>query len=149
MAKKKGSKKGASKATKATTTAKKSNAVVATGKGRSPRKGGLHDKMAWVDAQFCSKGKTRPEAVQGLLKKYPEMSENYARTIVYSQMNEYTFVPARERKAASKKKAAPASASKKTTSESNSKDKAASKKSKSSKKSTKSAPADDDDFDDF
>lgn len=153
MAKKTGSKKG-SKATAKNTVAKEKT----NGKGRTPRKGGLHDKIAWVNAQFCAKGKTRPEAAQGLLKKYPDMSENYARTIVYSQMSEYTFVAARGKgKAATSKKKAASSTSKKSTSSKSSKgkgkDESSKKSSSSKKKSTKPAPANgddlEDDFDDF
>lgn len=116
-------------------------------KGRTPRKGGLHDKIDWVDAQFAEKGKTRPEAVEGLLTKYPEMSENYARTIVYSQMREYTFTPAR-RKSAAKPAAKKSSASKSTSAKKGTSKKASAKKKTTSKK--KARPMDErDEFDDF
>ena len=55
---------------------------------RASKKGGLVEKRHFVIDNFVTKGLTRPEAVAGLQKKYPDMSVNYARTIVYSQLKD-------------------------------------------------------------
>lgn len=140
-----GGEKSMAKTKSATKKSTSKKAAATTAKGRTPRKGGLHEKIEFVNSNFVAKGLTRPDAVQGLLKKYPDMSENYARTIVYSQMKEYKFESARG-KAAPKAKASKASSktapAKKSTSKKSSK--------KTSAKPKKAAPVDEaDDFDDF
>jgi RNA polymerase sigma factor (sigma-70 family) len=96
--------------------AKKSKVVkkeVATeSAGRPARKGGMREKIDWAEKMFVVKGKSRSDAVAGLVEKYPDMSLNYARTLVYSYMKESDW-PATEKKAPSKKPAAKKAAPKK------------------------------------
>ena len=104
-------------------------------------KGGLKDKIAWVDAQFVEKEKSRADAVHGLLKKYPDMALNYARAIVYSYMKEFTFAKA-ERKSkspATKKTTAQKAAATKAKNKAAAAKKPASKA--SAKKNTSKAPS--------
>lgn len=85
----------------------KGKAVVAEKKaaGRTPKAGGLREKIDWLEKNFVQKGKTRSEAVAALQAKYPDMSINYARTVVYSSMKDSNWTPS-ERKAPAKKTAA-------------------------------------------
>lgn len=80
----------------------KKEVVVEKKAGRTPKAGGLREKIDWLDKTFVQKGKTRSEAVAALQVKYPDMSINYARTVVYSSMKEYDWT-ASERKAPPKK----------------------------------------------
>lgn len=66
--------------------------------GRKPKAGGLQDKVTFLEKAAVLKGKTRSEAVQMLQEKYPEMTLNYARTVVYSSMKDFEWTKA-ERKA--------------------------------------------------
>ena len=69
---------------------------------RKPRTNGLQAKIEWLEAQAVAKGKSRSQAIEMLLTKYPEMSENYARTIVYSQMKDYDWTKSERKTAAPK-----------------------------------------------
>jgi hypothetical protein len=84
----------------------KKETKVAAKKGRAPVKNGLHDKVEFVRAH-C-KGQTRGEAVAALQKKWPDMSINYARTLVYSYMKDDSnlFAAGRAKKAKSASKPA-------------------------------------------
>lgn len=75
--------------------------------GRQPRAGGQHDKVEWVRKNFVEKGKTRGAAIEGLVAKYPQMSVNYAKTIIYTHMREENWA-ATERKAPTKTAEKPA-----------------------------------------
>jgi RNA polymerase sigma factor (sigma-70 family) len=129
--------------------AKKSSKVTKqedTKAGRKPKAGGLQEKIAYLEKVAVAKGKTRSEAVKIIMEKYPEMTINYARTVVYSGMKNSDW-PATERKA-------PAPKAKKTEKATPTTKKSAPKtEAKPDKvpkaKATKAAaaPADDDDFD--
>jgi len=71
---------------------------------RQTKKGGMNDKIEFVGANFVAKGKSRSEAIAGLQAKYPEMSSNYAKTLVYGKMKDEKFAKS-ERKASAKKPA--------------------------------------------
>jgi len=71
---------------------------------RQTKKGGMNDKIEYVRLNFVAKGKSRSEAIAGLQVKYPEMSANYAKTLVYGKMQDEKFAKS-ERKAAAKKPA--------------------------------------------
>lgn len=77
-------------------------AVVKRGRGAPIKKGGLKEKIEFVRARFDNKKKNRIQAVEGLMKKYPDISLNYARTIVYSQCSEMNFVAMRGSKPVTK-----------------------------------------------
>ncbi len=113
-------------------------------RGRKPTKGGLQDKIAWVERMFVDKGKTRPKAIEGLLEKYPDMTKNYAKTLVYSYMQDQDWTSARgetkPKKAAAKKSSGKAPVKKQG---------GTSKKTTSSKKKKKKVVVEDDDSDDF
>jgi RNA polymerase sigma factor (sigma-70 family) len=65
---------------------------------RATRKGGMTDKIEYVRQNFVAKGKSRSEAIAGLQTKYPDMSANYAKTLVYGKMKDEKFAKS-ERKA--------------------------------------------------
>lgn len=50
---------------------------------------GLRAKIEWIDEVAVKNDKSKSEAVQMLLAKYPEMSDNYAKTIIYTYMKDY------------------------------------------------------------
>ncbi len=54
--------------------------------GRKPTKDGLQSKIDWLDREFCKKGKSRAQAIEALTTKYPDISPNYAKTLVYNKM---------------------------------------------------------------
>jgi RNA polymerase sigma factor (sigma-70 family) len=72
---------------------------------RQTKKGGMNDKIEYVRLNFSAKGKSRSEAIAGLQAKYPEMSSNYAKTLVYGKMKDEKFAKS-ERKASTSKKPA-------------------------------------------
>ena len=51
----------------------------------SKNKSGLTQKIQWVIDNYYNKGKSRPEAVQGLIDKF-NCKRGYARTIVYNHL---------------------------------------------------------------
>lgn len=121
-------------------------------KGRPSIKNGLQDKMDWVDRMYVAKGKTRPEAIEGLLEKYPDITENYAKTIVYSYMkDDYEWPSARGK--GTKKKATSSTTKKKTTSTTKKKSTAGTTAKKKTapvkKKRAVKVEEEDDDFGDF
>ncbi|KKL04459.1 hypothetical protein LCGC14_2615860, partial [marine sediment metagenome] len=42
-------------------------------------------------SEFVEKGKSKGEAIKGLMKQYPDMKEGYAKAIVYRHMKGYTW----------------------------------------------------------
>lgn len=83
------------------------------------KKGGMKDKIDWVDRMYAQKGKTKAQAIKGLLSKYEDMAEGYAKAIVYRLCREHGVEfesdqgKAKPKKKAPAKKAAPASKKKK------------------------------------
>jgi RNA polymerase sigma factor (sigma-70 family) len=71
---------------------------------RQTKKGGMNDKIEFVQANFVAKGKSRSEAIAGLQVKFPEMSSNYTKTLVYGKMKDEKFAKS-ERKTPAKKMA--------------------------------------------
>jgi RNA polymerase sigma factor (sigma-70 family) len=138
--------------------AKKSKATIkkdSESSGRPARKGGMREKIDWAEKMFVAKGKSRSDAVAGLVEKYPDMSLNYARTLVYSYMKESNW-PETERKALTKmpaaKKAAPKKEEKVSKKSAPTKKKAVEKKpvaKKAKKEEAKEVESDIDEFSDF
>jgi RNA polymerase sigma factor (sigma-70 family) len=100
--------------TKSAKSAKEKKMATKKAEAKATRKGGMNDKIEFVRTNFVTKGKTRSDAIAGLQAKYPDMSANYAKTLVYGKMKDEKFAKG-ERKAAAKpagkkgaKKAAPA-----------------------------------------
>lgn len=56
--------------------------------GKPVSKDGTIAKENFIKTNFIDKGKTKVEAVAGLIKKYPDIALNYAKTIVYQRMRE-------------------------------------------------------------
>ena len=69
---------------------------------RATRKGGMTDKIEYVRTNFVAKGKSRSEAIAGLRTKYPDMSANYAKTLVYGKMQGEKFAKSERKPRASK-----------------------------------------------
>lgn len=65
------------------------------------KSGGLAEKAAWAKVNYLDKGKTRPEAIQGLISKF-DMSEAYAKVVVYTHVKG-KWVSARGGKVTAKK----------------------------------------------
>jgi hypothetical protein len=107
-------------------------------KGRKPTKGGMQDKIAWIVSNFVEKGKSRSEALHALIKKYPDLSANYLRNVIYKKMEDVSW-------AGVSKKAAKKGAKK----ASNTTKKAPVKKAPPKKKPAKKPAADLDDDDDY
>lgn len=76
-----------------------------TRKGPVPSKTGITAKMDFVRTQLAGKGLTRGQAVERLIKKYPDTSESYARSIIYSRCVGLDFVGVRNRNGSASKKA--------------------------------------------
>lgn len=106
-------------------------------------KDGLVAKIKFLEVNFVNKGRTRSDAVKGLTERYPDMSINYARTIVYSQMKEYDWAasePKAKKKKSISKKAAPTKSKKAAVSSKKN------KPTKGGKSKKKKIEEDDDDF---
>jgi len=67
-------------------------------------KQGQAAKIKWVIKQYFDKGKSRPEAVKGLMEKYG-ITYNYARTLIYNHLChlKWTRAPYPENRKARKK----------------------------------------------
>ena len=53
--------------------------------------GALKEKINWAVSEFVEKGKSKGEAIKGLMGQYPDMKEGYAKAIVYRHMKGYTW----------------------------------------------------------
>ena len=60
-------------------------------KGPVPRADGLKGKLFWAEKNLSKKGLTRAQAIGKLQKQFPEMSDSYARSFIYSRCSHLEF----------------------------------------------------------
>ena len=119
-------------------------------RGPKPSKNGILAKVQFVETQLAGKGITRLEAVKRLMKKFPEISESYARAIIFSRCTGMSFVAVRAKKGsksgAGEAPAKDVSPKKKTVTSAKASAKAPPKRVPSTRKKKSVAPADEEGF---